>query len=98
MEQKNQPQGNAPMPKNPKPSDEVQLNIETVTPETESKDITQEQSKDQTVNPEDSKDKQNIEPKTNTPTDSSEQPATDELSKDGDHPDEARDQIETINP
>lgn len=29
---------NKPMPKNPKPTDEVQMHIETVTPDTEKKD------------------------------------------------------------
>jgi len=35
MENKAQPKGNTPMPDSPKPTDEVQMNIETVTPETE---------------------------------------------------------------
>ena len=38
MENKDQPKENTPMPANPKPTDEVQMNIETVTPATENKD------------------------------------------------------------
>ncbi len=114
METKDQPQGNKTIPENPKPSDEVQLNIETVTPETEkdvmpSEDITSEQSKDQVVNPEDSKATQEkevskieqSEDQAEEKTDQSDEkvhPAADELNKEGGNPNNARDQVETINP
>ena len=35
MQNSDQNKENAPMPENPKPTDEVQMNIETVTPDTE---------------------------------------------------------------
>lgn len=105
-----EPTENTPMPANPKPSDEVQLNIETVTPETEkdvmpTKDVTGENSKDQTVNPEDSKDKQESETTETEQSESEPQqqsdkdnPAAAEINKDGGNLEDARDQIETIKP
>ncbi len=107
-----EPKENTPMPANPKPSDEVQLNIETVTPETEkavpTTDVTQEQSKDQDANPEDNKGQQETieseksadtsETSDNEETTDEENPAAVEDNKGGDDPTDARDQVETINP
>ena len=87
MESTQKPKETAAMPTNPKPIDEVQLNIETVTPDTEkdvvpTKDITGGNAKDQRLEAENSKDLK-------------ENPAVDEASKDGEDP---RDLVETVSP
>ena len=90
METKEQPQGNKEMPKNPKPDDEVQLNIETVVPE-DSKEI------QETEAPKTKQSESEATQKTEQ-DDAEVHPAVDELSKEGGNPNDARDQIETINP
>ncbi|SFG77715.1 hypothetical protein [Pedobacter insulae] len=80
MEAQDQQQGNKSMPQNPQPNDEVQLNIETVTPDTEKEvkstnESTQKQSKNQDSDREENKD-----------------------HKSAGNGNDARDQIETINP
>ena len=98
-----EPTGNKPMPENPQPQDEVQLHIETVTPETErvtppTDTIEPENSKDQAANPEDSKDLA----ATETPDDNQdideENPAAVEDNKGGGEPGDARDEVETVSP
>lgn len=90
MEPKEQSLGNKEMPKDPKPSDEVQLNIETVTPQ-DSKGV-QETEISKTEQSEGK-------PKEKTGQGNKKaHPAADELSKEDDNPNDARDQVETINP
>jgi len=88
---------NKPMPEDPKPADEVQLNIETVIPETEKdvvvpdEDLTSEQSKE----PEKPTDREESE---DSATSVEENPASDELNKDDGQSDDARDDVETVSP
>jgi len=84
---------NTPMPSNPKPTEEVQLNIETVTPETEKDVVSTEDSKDNT--PKQEKESAAKPDKDNdTSASAEEHPAVDELSK-GESP---SDEIETVSP
>ena len=103
---------NKPMPSNPKPTDEVQLNIETVTPDTEknvvpTEDLTQEQSKDQNTNPEKIDDDQISETNEKSADDSEEttddqvvekNPVIDEVSKDDGQSNDPSEEVETVSP
>ncbi|RYG15153.1 MAG: hypothetical protein EOO07_16045 [Chitinophagaceae bacterium] len=85
---------NKPMPEDPKPTDDVQLNIETVIPETEKavvpNDVTSERSKEPEI-PADSEEKSE-----DSGSETAENPAVDEVSKDEGQSDDARDEVETV--
>jgi len=111
MENKEQPKGNAPMPDSPKPTDEVQLNIETVTPDTEKNvvptDVTEEKrmneevlksengKEEQEQNSEQENSKAHEETEDREESVTAEGNSDDDATENGDHP---GDEIETVSP
>lgn len=114
MENKEQLKGNAPMPDNPKPTDELQLNIETVTPDTEKNvvptDVADEQQmKEEEVESENGREQESSttanedkeKPETPDATEDSDEPSVDEreiTTEETDKGDHPGDEIETVSP
>lgn len=102
MENSTENQGNKAMPENPKPTDDVQLHIETVIPETEKeplpkvdeqKEATEEQADEQPQAAANQSDDTE-----DATSDESSSDAGEAKNEDDQKGDDARDQVETIAP
>lgn len=91
-----EPTKNQPMPKNPEPTDEVQLHIETVTPDTE-KDAGKKETQTDAVASKEVKSEDDAKDATDNPKAGGEIPTDNPVHKKGEG-DDPSDEIETVSP